>query len=401
MDARYTKDELAARANVDVGLIDRLLDLGVLVRGDGATFGPGDVYRIRLVAACDRAGMHPESLAKAIADGKLSLGFMDLPHYRWTMIGTKTYAELAAELEVDIDFVFDVVQAEGLPRPKADDKIREDDLQVFQLLRLTNTIIDHETLVRTVRVYVESLRKIADAEATLFAGMIVPAFEQQGLTRVQAVDMANQFGAAATAMQEQSILSLYRRLQERRWNEVVIEGIEDVLEEMGLYEKPARPPAFAFVDLAGFTRMTEEHGDEAVARVAAGMSAVVDKVAAHHGGQTVKWLGDGVMLYFRDPSRAVSATLEIVEEAPRVGLPAHAGVAAGPVVVQDGDYFGRTVNMAARIGAYATAGQTLVNTDAAELSADGYLRFNPMGAVELKGFAKPVPVFEASTASRA
>ena len=400
MENRFTKDELASRANVDLELVERLLSLGIIVPSDGpAPFGPGDVYRIRLALACDRAGMHPESLAKAIDEGKLSLGFMDLPHYRWTLVGTKTYAELAAELDVDLEFVFDVVQAEGLPRPTPGDRIREDDQLVFQLLRLTRSIIDGETLVRTVRVYVESLRKIADAEATLFASRIVPAFEAQGISRVEAVNLANRFGAEATAMQEQAILSLYRRLQERRWNEVVIEGIEEVLEEMGLYERPLRPPAFSFVDLAGYTRLTEEHGDEAVARVAAGMSGVVDRVAARHGGQAVKWLGDGVMLYFRDPSRAVSATIEIVREAPRVGLPAHAGVAAGPVVVQDGDYFGRTVNMAARIGSFAKAGQTLVTGDAAGLSADAHVTFRSLGPVDLKGFARPVPVFEATVAS--
>ena len=72
----------------------------------------------------------------------------------------------------------------------------------------------------------------------------------------------------------------------------------------------------------------------------------------------VKWLGDGVMVYFREPAGAVLAALEMVEQLPEAGLPpAHVGVAAGPVVVQGGDYSGRTVNLAARIAAYARAGR--------------------------------------------
>jgi adenylate cyclase len=78
-----------------------------------------------------------------------------------------------------------------------------------------------------------------------------------------------------------------------------------------------------------------------------------------------------------------------------VGLPAHAGDAAGPVVIQDGDYFGRTVNMASRIAAAASAGQGLVTGLVAELALDSDLAFRDVGPVELKGFSERVPVFEA------
>ena len=78
------------------------------------------------------------------------------------------------------------------------------------------------------------------------------------------------------------------------------------------------------------------------------------RLARERGGVPAKWLGDGVMSYFREPAGAVLAALEMVEELPAAGLPpAHVGVAAGPVVVQGGDYFGRTVNLAARIAGHA------------------------------------------------
>jgi adenylate cyclase len=164
---------------------------------------------------------------------------------------------------------------------------------------------------------------------------------------------------------------------------------------MGLYRRPARPPAFAFVDLAGYTRLTDERGDTEGARIASQLSSVVEEVASSHEGVPVKWLGDGVMVSFRDPSPAVHATLEIVERAPSVGLPAHGGIAAGPVVVQDGDYFGRTVNLASRIAGGAEAGQTLVSEAVAELADGAGVSFRPVGPIELKGFTEPVTVYEA------
>ena len=128
------------------------------------------------------------------------------------------------------------------------------------------------------------------------------------------------------------------------------------------------------------------------------MATIVERTVADHEGTPVKWLGDGVMVHFRDPVSAVRATLEMVAAAPDLGLPAHAGVAAGPVVMQDGDYFGRTVNLAARIAAGATAGQTLVSGLVAELAAAPGLSFREVGPIELKGFAEPVTVHEASVA---
>lgn len=390
------RSELAARAGVDRAYAERLIELGIILeREDG--FSLGDIHRIRFVQACEKAGMTAEAVAGGIAAGKISLAFMDLPHYRFATLTTKTYGELAAEFGLDFGFVRDLMQVNGFVKPNPDDPIRDDEMSIFPLIAAAKATLPNEEILRSARVYVDAIRKISEAEASLFETHIIPSFEKQGLGRVESIDLANQFGAMITPMQEQMILTIYRRLQERRWNQVSFEGIEGTLEEMGLYKRPARPPAFSFVDLAGYTRMTEEQGDAAVARIAAEMSMIVDRIAQQHDGQVVKWLGDGVMIFFRDPGPSVPATIEIVRSAPEhVGLPAHAGVAAGPVVVQDGDYFGRTVNMAARIAAHAAAGQTLVSEEVASL-ATGDVRFQELGPVELKGFQQPVPLFEALT----
>ena len=93
---------------------------------------------------------------------------------------------------------------------------------------------------------------------------------------------------------------------------------------------------------------------------------------------------------------AVLAGLDVVEDAPSAGLPAaHVGIHTGPVIAQDGDVYGRTVNLAARIASYAQAGQVVVSEDTAHRSDHDTLRFHPLGPVELKGVAHPMPLYQA------
>jgi class 3 adenylate cyclase len=102
------------------------------------------------------------------------------------------------------------------------------------------------------------------------------------------------------------------------------------------------------------------------------------------------------MFWFRDPAEAVVASLEMVERVPDAGLPtAHVGVSAGPIIQQDGDYYGRTVNLAARISARAAPSEVLVTAEVVEKASGGGVRFEDVGPVELKGFASPIALHRA------
>jgi adenylate cyclase len=100
----------------------------------------------------------------------------------------------------------------------------------------------------------------------------------------------------------------------------------------------------------------------------------------------VKWLGDGVMFYFEDPGQSVLAALDMVDGAASQALPpAHVGIHAGPVVFQEGDYFGRTVNIAARIAEYARPGEVVVSQEVVDAADEERVSFTQIGPVELKG----------------
>jgi class 3 adenylate cyclase len=113
----------------------------------------------------------------------------------------------------------------------------------------------------------------------------------------------------------------------------------------------------------------------------------------------VKLLGDGVLLRFASAGAAIGAVLRLVADVPKAGLPAaHAGVAAGRVVVRDGDVYGRTVNLASRIAGHAGPGQVVVEEGAVVALPAGTARFQPLGRVEIKGMPAPVGLWLASPA---
>jgi adenylate cyclase len=199
-------------------------------------------------------------------------------------------------------------------------------------------------------------------------------------TSVIAVSLATP-GRAISAL-----LAVYHGQQEHTWSQVFVEHVEGALEQAGLYRRMDRPPAMCFLDITGYTRLTEERGDAAAAELATRLAGLVRRSALEHDGTPVKWLGDGVMFYFREPAAAVVAAVELVEVVGSHGLPpAHVGIHAGPVVVQDGDYFGRTVNLAARIAEYARPGEVLVSQAVVDAAPGGPVRFTEIGPVELKG----------------
>ncbi len=127
---------------------------------------------------------------------------------------------------------------------------------------------------------------------------------------------------------------------------------------------------------------------------------LVHEAAQPHGGNPVKWLGDGVMFYFADPSSAVLTGLDLVEQTPAaVDVRARVGINAGNVVFREGDYFGRTVNVASRIADYARPGEVLVSGEVKERFGGDGVRFAEIGPVALKGLREELTLYAVSRAA--
>ena len=280
-----------------------------------------------------------------------------------------------------------VREAVGFAEPRPEDLVREDELSVVPVIELQLLAGFRPVVIeRLLRVWGDSLRRIAETETDLWRSQVVTALLESGMADDEMLQAQAGLGSQLVPLFEQALLAIYHGQQEHAWSKDFVESIERALERAGLYRRLDRPPAVCFLDLTGYTRLTEERGDEAAADLATRLAGLVRRLAQEHGGTPVKWLGDGVMFFFREPAAAVLAAVEMVEVVGSQGLPpAHVGVHAGPVVFQEGDYFGRTVNLAARIAEYARPGEVLVSQEVVDAAQGGPVMFTEIGPVELKG----------------
>jgi adenylate cyclase len=395
-----TAADLARLAGVTEAEIGRLVDLGILVPREGAApFRAGDMQKVRLARACERAGLPMEAIAAAIAAGRLSFAFLEAaPYHRWAAPSARTYRQVSQETGVSLEALRETLEAMGFTWTSPDERVREDELEVVPLVGLAaaSGILDQVWMTRVGRAYAEGMRLAATVENEAYRARFERPVLDSGLGQRRAMERASELASQFIPLVDRALMGVYRRQQELVWTDHQVLNIEAALEEAGHIALPERVPAMCFVDLAGYTRLTEERGDQAAAELAGTLAVQVERSSRAHGGTPVKWLGDGVMLHFRDPGGAVAAALALVRRFPEAGLPsAHVGVAAGPVVVQGGDYFGRTVNLAARLAARAQAGQVLVTEPVARSAGSDGVRYLELGPLELKGFSTPVMVLEA------
>jgi adenylate cyclase len=396
----FSREELAERAGVSVLYLDRLVDLGILTPSDaGLLFSAGDMRRVRLVHGLEEGGLPLDGMSTAIRNGDLSFGFLDLPSWDWYggFIG-KTYRELSAETGLGHELLQVIRESMGFARPEPEDPVHEEELDVIPVVKIAlDAGADPVSIERLVRVWGESMRRISEAAATFYHAQIEVPFLRSGMSEAKVLQVANEAVAAGIPYLDRALASMYHGQSEHTWMANVVEAVEATLEKAGLHHTVAEPPAMCFLDLSGYTRLTEERGDEAAAEMAATLGGLVQRSANDYGGRPVKWLGDGVMLYFTRPDGAVISALELAESVPAAGLPpAHTGIDAGPVIFQDGDYFGRTVNTAARIASHAGPGQVLVSDSVVRSAQNPTLRFADVGLVELKGLPRPIPLHVAS-----
>lgn len=167
--------------------------------------------------------------------------------------------------------------------------------------------------------------------------------------------------------------------------------------------KTAAVGTFLFADIAGYTALTEAHGDEEAAQLARVFCRAVGERAEAAGGEVVKTIGDAVMVRHQHAAAAVEIGLAAAHEVlTGHGAPAvRVGLHHGPALEQDGDWFGATVNLAARIAGLAAGGEVLLSR--AVLEAAGELpgvALESRGEHRLRNIAEPVTVLAAVTDAR-
>jgi adenylate cyclase len=155
---------------------------------------------------------------------------------------------------------------------------------------------------------------------------------------------------------------------------------------------------FLFADLSGFTALTEAHGDEQAADLVGGFCVAVRQLLAEHQAQEVKTIGDALMLRTGDAAAAIRLGLCIVHDVgAQHGFPlVRVGMHTGSAVKRDGDWFGATVNLAARVSAAAAGGEALL-TSATRAAAGEVeeVELRQRGRWTFRNVAAPVLVYAA------
>jgi len=394
---RVSADDLSIRMGIARERVDWLADLGIIGRDAEGRFDPGDVHRVRLLTAFEAAGVPLDALLAATRAGRISLVYYDQLHPPPGPLSTQSYVAFVESLGAAKAHLPRLFTAFGLAEPASDTRLTiEDETLVRDMLETVVATGQPDLALRAIRQFGEAARRAADGAL----GAYGEAVEREG-DDIQGLPVEEVFDRLLRSWAHFARLSptlagwLASHHLSRAIDEYSVTTTEQVLEDTGFVAaRLEAPPAVSFVDLTGFTRLTEEGGDEVAAGVAMRLGEVTAEVVSPRAGRVVKLLGDGVLIRFADATRAVEATLDLLEALPRAGLPSgHAGVASGPLIMRDGDVFGRTVNMAARIADLAPDGRLYVAEGlASALPPERYV-LRPMDRALLQGIGR-VPLVD-------
>ncbi len=392
----HSGESAAARAGVEPSYLVRLVELGLLSPEEPDRYSPGDVRRAMLARSLEDAGIPLDSVGAAMRRGGLSLDFLDAPSYeRFAALCPETFRQVAERTGVPLELLTVIRESIGMAQPSPDDRLREDEMAIVPFIELQLAEGFRPVAIeRLLRVQGDGTRRITEQEGAWWVSEVIEPALAAGRApeELSNTDLADRISPLA----EQSVLAMYHAQQARAWTANIIEGFESMMEQAGIHSRLERLPAICFLDITGYTRLTQERGDDAAADLATTVARLVQRSSVQHGGKPIKWLGDGVMFYFDDPGPGVRAALEMVDGLAAAGLPpAHVGLNAGPVLFQEGDYFGQTVNLTSRIADYARPGEVLVSQTVADASKESGIAFSDVGAVELKGVSGTVHLLRA------
>lgn len=389
---RSSIDRIAKLAGCDVGAIRRYVAAGIF---DLDTLDEADVTGLRLIDNLIASGVPFEIVAQMFGKGEISSGFLrNLTAFPVT-VAPRSYCEAIAALGLEPDFVRRAFVAAGIPSVDFDAKARADDLEFLHILAgVSQSQIPPDTILRILRNFGYALRKNAEAMRDLFRD------EVEDPQRISEKSFGRFIeGAAQRRLPLQRAgLAVIGYLQRRFLEELVFENVitrfQDHLRATGRLETGTRDnPAVAFADIVNFTVLTLEKGDREAFRCASRFEALSHEILEPLGVRIVKSLGDGLLLHSPAVGAAVEGCRKLVDLTTAAELPEiRVGVASGPVVSRDGDVYGATVNLAARLAEKARAGSILTHAAVVHATAADGASWTPLGRTTLKGF-EPMDVY--------
>jgi adenylate cyclase len=389
-DQRISLSEAARRSGVPASTLKRwAAEKIVPVRRGRWTAAAAQA---RVVARMRERGYSLEDLKAAGREGRLAFGFTEE-----LLTGAEerlTVEEVAAETGLEPELVERILVILGTPADRRREMGAADAAAMRHCARVLAAGFPLVAFLQLVRVYAQSMRRIADAEVRLFH-----LYVHEPLIRdaVPELEMAEEMGELAA-----DLLPLATPLAEylhRRYLGFFVE--QDVVGHMEADAAAVDTAeialgqvhvALCFIDLTGFTRYTEEEGDIEALDVVENFVATVEETLPREA-TIVKTIGDEVMIVSPDPAALTEWAVDFLARFPERPQP-RVGIHFGDAVYRDGDYFGSQVNLVHRVVNRALAGEVLVTDKVCEaIAASDRLEFEGIGQVRLKGFPAPTELY--------
>ncbi len=386
-----TLREAADRAGVTPATLRRWARDGVIPQYDGS-WSPAAAAHARIVARLRERGHPLAEIRRAGESGRLAFGYIeDLfpvegPEYTLEEAARDTGLEpaLIERIYATVGFSLQSVQ-----------RISEDDMQ---LLRYVAAVLAAGfplvAFLQLLRVYGQGVAQLADAEVRLFHLYVHEPLMRDGVPGLEMAEEMEGLARELLPLASPIMDHIHQRFLSHFVEQDVIGHMEADFEDHQLDLGRLRV-AIAFADLAGYTRLTEEEGEEqavdAVERFVDGVEQTLPDDA-----RVIKTIGDEVMIVGSDPAALTDWAVGFQELQSQRPLP-RIGIHYGQTLYRDGDYYGREVNQAARVAARAAGGEVLVTRPVVE-AAGSHLEFEAIGQVRLKGFARVTELFLARAA---
>jgi adenylate cyclase len=296
-------------------------------------------------------------------------------------------AEVSRRSGIDARVIARVWRASGLLDPSDRGAVfTTRDVEMFSVLGVGIELLGEEVMIQFMRVLGSAAQRVAEAAVSAFVVNVVPASmaeDPSGLALAHANAMSSQL-LNGLAEGFDILLRHHLELARRPIDVDVARGVE------------VRLQSIAFVDLVGFTAVTQQLEFDELARALTAFESRASEIVIDHDGRVVKLIGDEIMYVTKDAQSAVDVALALADafSDDPVLPPVRIGIATGEVIARDGDFSGDVVNRAARAVKVADPGTVLADANTTEDLA-GCTTVDA-GDFKLKGFERPQRLFRVS-----
>jgi adenylate cyclase len=386
-----TLTEAAREAGVSPSTLRRWGEQGVIPDYRGRWTRAAAIHA-RLVANLREHGYTLDEIKQAGDDGRLAFGFVDELFPRRE--GKFTFEEVAEQSGLEPALIERVWRSMGFPSWRLE-RLDEDDLEAIRYMG--SVLVAGFPLVaflQVLNVYGQALRQIADAEARLFILYVHEPLIREGVPATQMAEELSELANELLPLSTPLMIYMHRHFLRHFVEQGLIARVESELEVDEEEMLGELTVAIAFVDLVGFVRFTEEEGEQqALDLLERFVVTIEDSLPA--SARVVKNIGDGVMIVGNDPVGLTDWAIDYQDGFEPPSRP-RIGIHYGRTLYRDGDYYGRSVNLAARVVTRAQAGEVLVTEQVREAVPETpALRFERLGDVQLKGFKDPATLYVA------